>query len=122
MISEQIKIERKRLNLSQTEFGEACGVGLRSQQNYENGSRTPDADYLQKAHELGVDINYLITGKPAQSNLTNQEALLLKEFGKLSDEQKQLTLGLLISGIGCMNKLVINNGPNGTVVNHMGKE
>ncbi len=119
MISERIKLERKRLSLSQADFAKHCDVGLRTQTYYESGERNPDTEYLQKAYELGVDINYLITGVPAQSNLTDQEVLLLREFNKLSDEQKQLTLGLLISGIGCMNKLVINNSTNGTIVNHI---
>ncbi len=117
MISKRIKSERKRLNLNQTEFAKACGVGLRSQSNYENGERSPDSDYLQKAHELGVDINYLIVGEPAKSNLTKQEMFLLQEFRRLTAEQKEIALRFFIGGLaGLQGKTVINSF-NGTIFN-----
>lgn len=111
MISERIKIERKRLNLSQTEFGEACGVGLRSQQNYENGSRNPDADYLQKAHELGVDVNYLMTGSPASESVGDDEKLLLESFRSLDEPTKEIALRVFLGGVmGLRGHAVVNNG------------
>lgn len=69
--SERLKSERQRLNLSQEELGEACGVKKLAQFNYEKGERTPDANYLIKAAELGLDIQYILTGV-AVSNHTKQ--------------------------------------------------
>lgn len=101
----RIKSERKKLGLTQAEFSEACGVKLRAQSNYEAGKNVPDADYLEKAHELGVDITYLITGKPADNgSLSAEEAFLLQQFRGLSDEQKKMVLGFLLGGFDGMNK------------------
>ncbi len=111
MISERIKLERKRLNLSQTEFGEACGITLRSQQNYENGSRNPDSEYLRRANELGVDINYLITGKPASASVSDDESLILDSFRALDDETKKIAMRVFLGGLmGLQGHAVINNG------------
>ncbi len=107
-------------NLSQ--LSKNIGVARNTLYNWQEKANIK-LDQLVKLSKQGLDIGYVISGKKeqyAQNDLTEQEILLLREFGKLSDEQKQLTLGLLISGIGCMNKLVIHNGPNGTVVNHVG--
>ncbi len=54
--------ERKRLGYSQTEFSEAAGSGRASQVNYETGKRFPDAEYLEAAAKLGVDVQYVLTG------------------------------------------------------------
>ena len=51
MFAERLKSERKRLKLNQEEFGNACGVKIIAQSNYELGKRMPDAEYLQKAHD-----------------------------------------------------------------------
>ena len=62
MFSERLKEERLRLTLSQTDFAKPCGVTKQAQIRYEKGERQPNSDYLQKAHELGVDVSYLLTG------------------------------------------------------------
>ncbi len=103
MINERIKIERKRLGLSQAEFSDKCGASLRAQSNYESGKNVPDGNYFMKAHELGVDITYIITGVPAKDSLTTEESNLLQEFRNLSDEQKKLMLGFLTAGFDGFN-------------------
>jgi transcriptional regulator with XRE-family HTH domain len=60
---ERLQEERKRLGLSQSEFGEAGGVQKRAQINYESGERQPDALYLQRLTTIGVDVLYVLTGK-----------------------------------------------------------
>lgn len=59
---DRLKSERERLGLSQTAFGEACGVKKLAQLHYEKGDRNPDIVYLEKASGLGVDLYYLLTG------------------------------------------------------------
>lgn len=105
MIKNRLKSERKRLGLNQTEFAASCGVQINAQSNYESGNRFPDSKYLEKAHELGVDITYLITGKPADNgSLSAEEAFLLQHFRELSAEQKKMMLGFLLGGFDGMNK------------------
>ncbi len=61
-IGDRLREERKRLGLTQTEFGETGGVKLFAQSNYENGKRTPSADYLAAIAKRGVDVAYVVTG------------------------------------------------------------
>lgn len=70
--SERLKEERKRLGHNQASFGDAAGVSKTTQFNYEKGDRQPDAAYFSAVAEIGVDIQYLITGK--RSGLSVSEA------------------------------------------------
>lgn len=67
-IGERLKIERQRLGIAPTEFAVLCGVSRTTQFNYEAGDRAPDAEYLQKAHEHCVDVQYVITGQQPAGN------------------------------------------------------
>jgi len=61
-MGERLKAERTRLRIAPTDFGVLCGVSRTTQFNYESGDRAPDAEYLKRAHEAGMDVNYVITG------------------------------------------------------------
>lgn len=61
--SERLTSERKRIDLKGAEMGRLCGVNANTQSTYENGRRLPDADYLMRASELGVDVLYVLTGR-----------------------------------------------------------
>lgn len=61
-LGERLTLERGLVNLGVAEFGVLCGVSKGSQINYEKSRRSPDSEYLEKAHKLGVDINYVVTG------------------------------------------------------------
>jgi transcriptional regulator with XRE-family HTH domain len=69
-LGERLKIERERLKLSQSAFGEAGGVEKLAQINYEKDRRKPDADYLNRLAKLGVDILYVVTGDRAENAAT----------------------------------------------------
>jgi len=62
-IGARLKLERKRLGLSQTTIGMHGGVMKATQLNYENGNSYPDAAYLRKVAACGVDILYVVTGQ-----------------------------------------------------------
>lgn len=67
--SDRLRSERERLAMSQTAFGEACGVTKGSQINYETEKRFPDGEYLMKAAELGADILFIVTGTRGEASL-----------------------------------------------------
>ncbi|MDN5785709.1 XRE family transcriptional regulator [Pseudorhodobacter sp.] len=67
--SGRLRAERERMLLSQSAFGEACGVGKNSQINYESEKRSPDSSYLIAAAELGADILYILTGERSAKSL-----------------------------------------------------
>ncbi|WP_228488011.1 hypothetical protein [Rhodocyclus gracilis] len=48
--------------MSQTDFGELGGVSRKSQFNYEDGGRLPDAAYLSAIASAGADVLYILTG------------------------------------------------------------
>jgi len=83
----RLREERKRLGLNQTEMGVLGGVSKDSQLNYENGSRSPDAEYLMAVAAAGVDIAFVLTGnRSLPSSLTPEERALLDNY-KHADEQ-----------------------------------
>lgn len=65
-IGGRLKAERQRIGVAPTEFATLCGVSRTTQFNYEAGDRAPDADYLQRAHEAGIDVQYVVTGNKAE--------------------------------------------------------
>lgn len=61
-IGPRLKRERLRLKLSQSAMGAIGGVETNAQDNYENGIRSPRADYLSRISAAGVDVTYVVTG------------------------------------------------------------
>lgn len=72
-IGSRLREERERLNMKQEDFATACGVRRRAQSSYESDTRSPDANYLEAAAKIGVDISYVICGgeRPLESTLRN---------------------------------------------------
>lgn len=58
----RLREQRKKLDLTQADFAEKCGVKRRAQAAYEAGERVPDANYLIGAARLGADLKYLLSG------------------------------------------------------------
>ncbi|UZJ58795.1 XRE family transcriptional regulator [Pseudomonas sp. KU26590] len=58
----RLRQERNRLKLSQSAMGAIGGVETNAQGNYENGTRSPKADYLLRIAQAGVDLNYVMSG------------------------------------------------------------
>lgn len=88
--------ERNRLNLKAKDVAEFVGVAIPTQSNYENGKRSPDAEYLAKLTELGFDINYVLTGKRESLSLTTQEKMLIELFRQAPESvQRHILAGLL---------------------------
>jgi transcriptional regulator with XRE-family HTH domain len=69
----RLRGERKRLGLRQDEFAQSGGVSRNAQLNYEKGSRSPDANYLAGVARVGVDVQYVITGKRARTGAVRPE-------------------------------------------------
>ncbi|GFM80040.1 transcriptional regulator [Pseudomonas cichorii] len=61
-IGPRLKRERIRLKLSQSTLGAIGGVETNAQSNYENGIRSPRADYLARISDAGIDVTYVVTG------------------------------------------------------------
>ena len=100
-IGDWLREERRRLGLSQTEFGERGGVQKRAQINYEAGERLPDAAYLAAIAAAGADVRYIITGQrdgPAPEVLTSDERYLLERYRESPQALRDAALRVLLGG------------------------
>ncbi|WP_296185443.1 helix-turn-helix domain-containing protein [Pseudomonas sp. UBA1879] len=94
-IGARLREERERLGLSQRAFGEIGGVEPNAQGKYENGDRTPKADYLAAVAAKGVDVLYVLTGShtPAPiENLSQVEEWVLGSYRTLIKEDQDAIL------------------------------
>ena len=99
----RLKLERRRLRMNQTDFAAAGGVQKHAQVNYEKGTRCPDAGYLAGIAEVGVDVQYVLTGRtsePATLGLSSDEERLLAGYRELRTREKRGVLGLVGAIIG----------------------
>ena len=60
---DRIRSERRRLEMTQTQFAQATGISQATQVGYENGAHLPNVHYLNRASALGVDIVFVVLGK-----------------------------------------------------------
>lgn len=60
-----LKMERLRLGLNQSELAQIGGVSKATQVAYESDSTRPDAAYLARVSKGGVDVCWLLTGRHA---------------------------------------------------------
>lgn len=90
-IGERLRAERQRLGLNQDEFGALGGVARNAQSHYEKGIRNPDSVYLAAVAKVGVDVQYVLTGKRTDSpdSLAPREAALVEHYRKCTPERRQ---------------------------------
>ena len=93
LLSERLKQERIRLNYTQVSFAALGGVKKNAQRQYENGERSPNADYLIKIGEIGANLPYILYGAMnslqeernlASSGMTN-ELIEIPCYGRVTD-------------------------------------
>ena len=72
----RLREERKKIGMSQKEFGAIGGVSYGAQSNYETGRRAPDATYLAAVKDT-IDLYYVLTGKSFPSQQRVSDAMLV---------------------------------------------
>jgi transcriptional regulator with XRE-family HTH domain len=101
-LGERLKEERERLGLSQTAFGRIGGAGKTTVIAWERGDASPNAAFLAKAAEAGVNVVYVVTGSgepdPA-ALLPEQERLLVAYFRKASADVRGAAMGALLGAV-----------------------
>ncbi|WP_350112099.1 helix-turn-helix domain-containing protein [Nitrosomonas sp.] len=85
-IGSRLRKERERLNMKQEDFATACGVRRRAQSSYESDTRSPDANYLEAAAKIGVDISYVIYGKLGSSETALRLSVLEDVYFAINSE------------------------------------
>ena len=99
-IGKRLREERERLGFNQTDFAAIGGVGRKSQFNYEEDERQPDAVYLSAIHGAGADVQYIVTGIRSDMALTPDERDLLALFRAASLTGKAAAIGALQGAVG----------------------
>jgi transcriptional regulator with XRE-family HTH domain len=95
---ERLKEERLKLDMNQTQFGEAGGVLKGAQIKYESGARFPDSRYLEAIAAIGVDVQYVLTGVLSANALTVDEQLLLDRYRSSPQAIRDAALRVLLIG------------------------
>ena len=112
--SKRLVEERKRLKIKQKEMAEKVGVHINSQLDYEKGRVPAFVAYLEQIAEMGVDVQYVLTGqRSAEPVLTPKERLLLAAWKAASPELQTAVLAVLATGqssVGGVNGGGDNNG------------
>ena len=98
-IGNRLRGERQRLDMTQTEFAEACGVTKRAQINYESDERAPTSAYLAAAAGLGIDVNYLLTGE-RHGEMDAAEVRLLAAYRVAPQAIQRIVQAALLGGAG----------------------
>ena len=75
-IGERLKIERKRLGLSQDAFAKEGGIKRTTVYQYERGDRMPTLDFLFNCSSIGLDVPFVIFG---ERNLRANSEIQLKD-------------------------------------------
>jgi transcriptional regulator with XRE-family HTH domain len=94
-IGETLKSERLRLGMNQDDFAAAGGVKKRTQISYEQDERCPDGLYFRALAAIGVDVQYILTGRRSSIALTTEENELLTGYRQLDIRGKANMLGML---------------------------
>lgn len=106
----RLKEEREKKNLSAEAFGAVGGVRKTAQYAYEKGERKPDGEYFANIAKIGCDVQYIITGEPSISKMTNDEARLLELFRGADLSIKAAAMAVLESGKVQESKTVNQHG------------
>lgn len=100
MFGKRLAYERSKLNLSVYELSRIMDITPQTQYNYESGLRSPDARYLMKLHELGVDTFYLITGKvliEKSEHIDSKEIEIIQSYRNAPEALREAFLKVLSS-------------------------
>ncbi len=79
--STRLKYLRKQRGINQKSYAKILGVGYHSYMRYEAGERNPPFDFLKSLSDLGVSIEWLLTGNgspdmPVWEQIQRLEALV----------------------------------------------
>lgn len=114
--SKRLVEERKRLKIKQKEMAEKVGVHINSQLDYEKGRVPAFVAYLEQIAEMGVDVQYVLTGqRSAEPVLTPKERLLLAAWKAASPELQTAVLAVLATGQGGVGGVNVGGDNNGLI-------
>ncbi len=107
-IADRLRAERERLGLNQAQFAAVGGASKRSQASWEAGDATPNAAFLAEVAKIGVDVQFVVTGRPAVEQLTEDEATLVQLLRSAPPAVRAATVAGLVAGSSAGGRVVIH--------------
>lgn len=98
-IGRRLRRERERLRMTQLNFAIAGGVLGNAQGKYEAGTRSPNARYLTRLLEIGVDILYVLTGVESTDeklDCERSEVHFCTQLERLTKRERKIITDLLM--------------------------
>lgn len=83
---------RKSLKMTQVQMAEKLNISQEQYSYLENGKVKITAEILKGLNELGLDINYLITGKNSDSTNKNKISMILENVKSTEYKSKMIRL------------------------------
>lgn len=119
--SKRLVEERKRLKIKQKEMAEKVGVHINSQLDYEKGRVPAFVAYLEQIAEMGVDVQYLLTGRrSAEPVLTPEEKAVLAAWKKAPEQIQMAVLAVLATGQCSLGGVNLGGDNNGLIATNGG--
>lgn len=97
---------RQSLGYNQDEFAQLLGIAIRSYIRYEKGERTVPADILATIGELGVNLNWLLTGQGAMWKKTDQPAAVAEAESPYENNSREVQLEELAQELARLKRLL----------------
>ena len=88
---ERLRDERKRLSLSQEDFGAIYGVSRKTQHEYEKDLSSPSGRQLEQIAKVGADVRYIVTGWRDELTSDEKELIEMYRAASLASKAKALT-------------------------------
>jgi len=95
-IGQRIRKRREALNITQQELAQALGVTPQHISVVEQDKRVPSLTFLAKlAEQLGVSIDYLVSGKATQGEIVLDAIVAIKADKRLTAKAKRGLIALV---------------------------
>lgn len=96
LFSERLRALREHLKKTQNAVAKDIGIATTTYSMYEQGKREPDFEMLCKlAHYYNVSTDYLLGKRDSVKEVRELSEIVLREFEKMSEEDKQFVIRLL---------------------------
>lgn len=85
-MGDRIREERKKLKLNQADFAGLAGCSRNAQAIYERGESLPGSAYLVRLSEIGVDVQYILTGhRTPLADISTEERALVENYRAMNE-------------------------------------
>ena len=88
-LGDKITMLRKQKNISQSELADTCKISRDAISKYERNEIVPSVEYAKRiAEELGVSIDYLVSGEEKEEALDKDAIKRIKDIQKLPEDER----------------------------------